>query len=172
MVDLIGTQVAQQLDLPLYKTTDMGIRLADHKLIALDHYVWLDINVGGVLARLKVYVVPVVQTYTILLSRRWLRRVSAVEDHTENMLTIYGSDGKARKIHPSKHQSIGKTLAASIHVPEVVLEEENDGGRRGIDGGGQIFDGGRRGINSSGQGITDEQVMDNEVNRALGIILD
>jgi len=122
MVDLIRIQVAQQLDLPLYKTTDMGIRLADDTLIVLDHYVWLDINVGGVLASLKVYVVPVVQTYTILLLRHWLRRVSAVEDHTENMLTIYGSDGKAWKIHPSKHQSMGKTLTASIHAPKVVLE--------------------------------------------------
>jgi len=56
MVDLIGMQVAQQLDLPLHGTTDMGIRLADDTLIALDYYVWLDINVGGVLARLKVYV--------------------------------------------------------------------------------------------------------------------
>ena len=48
MVDLIGTNVAQQLDLTLHKTADMGIRLADDTLIALDYYVWLDINVGGV----------------------------------------------------------------------------------------------------------------------------
>ena len=123
MVDLIGTNVAQQLDLTLHKTADMGIRLADDTLIALDYYVWLDINVGGVLAKLKVYVIPVVQTYTILLSRRWLRRVSAVEYHTENKLTICGSDGKLREIYPTGQQSVGMPIAASIHTPETIESE-------------------------------------------------
>ena len=124
MVDLIGTKVAQQLDLTLHRTADMGIRLADDTLIALDYYVWLDINVGGVLAKLKVYVVPVVQTYTILLSRRWLRRVSAVEYHTENKLTICGSDGKLQEIYPTGQQSVGMPIAASIHTPAKTLEGE------------------------------------------------
>jgi hypothetical protein len=157
MVDLIGTQIAQLLQLPMYRTTDMGIRLADDTLIALDHYVWLDINVGGVLTRLKVYVVPVVQTYTILLSRRWLRRVSAVENHTENMLTIYGSDGKAREIHPGKRKSMGKALVASIDRPEVASNRSNSGtSEYGITGGHVI----------------DSHIPDDEATTAMEIILD
>jgi hypothetical protein len=176
MVDLIGTQIAQLLDLPLHRTADMGIRLADDTLISLDHYVWLDINVGGILARLKVYVVPVIQTYTILLSRRWLRRVSAVEHHTENKLTIYGSDGKAREIHPSKRQVMGTTLAASIHIPEVVLNGRSDTGGHGITDGHGGVDGGGRGI-TAGHGISsghniDSQILDDEASTAMEIILD
>jgi len=80
-------------------------------------------SVTGVLAKLKVYVIPVVQTYTILLSRRWLRRVSAVEYHTENKLTICGSDGKLREIYPTGQQSVGMPIAASIHTPETIESE-------------------------------------------------
>jgi hypothetical protein len=49
MVDLIGSRIAQLLNRQLHRTTDMGIRLADDNWIPLDHYVWQDINVGGVL---------------------------------------------------------------------------------------------------------------------------
>ena len=87
--------------------------MADDTLIALDHFVWLDINVAGVLARLKVYVVPVIQTYTILLSRRWLRRMAAVKHHSENKLIICGSDGKTREIQARKGKSVGTVMTAT-----------------------------------------------------------
>jgi len=55
------------------------MRLADDRLVVLKNYVWLDVVVTGVLARVQAYEVAVSQTYQLLLSRRWLKRVRAVE---------------------------------------------------------------------------------------------
>jgi len=60
--------------------------------------VWIDIVVAGVLARIKAYEVGVSQTYQLLLSRRWLKRVKAVEYHDSRTLFIEGSDRVRRKV--------------------------------------------------------------------------
>ena len=53
---------------------------------------------AGVLARIKAYEVAVSQTYQLLLSRRWLKRVKAVEYHDAQMLFIEGSDRVRHKV--------------------------------------------------------------------------
>ena len=59
---------------------------------------WIDIVVAGILARIKAYEVTISQTYQLVLSRRWLRRVRAVEYHDTQMLFIERGDRVRRKV--------------------------------------------------------------------------
>ena len=98
MLDLISSQLIDKLGLEGFPVSGLGMRLADDRLVVLRNYVWLDIVVAGVLARIKTYEVAVSQTYHLLLSCRWLKRVRAVEYHDLPMLFIEGSDGVRRKV--------------------------------------------------------------------------
>jgi len=98
MLDLISTQLVDKLRLERFPVTGLGMRLADDRLVVLKNYVWLDIVVAGVLARIKAYEVAVSQSYQLLLSRRWLRKVKAVEYHESRTLFIEGSDRVRRKV--------------------------------------------------------------------------
>ena len=96
MIDLIAKDVVERLDLEKHPVHDLGMRLADDSLVPLESYVWLDVNVEGVVARVRAYVMPVTVTYKILLSRRWLKRMKGVEHHATNTLMIQGIDGVVR----------------------------------------------------------------------------
>ena len=96
MIDLIAKDVVEPLGLEKHKVHDLGMRLADDSLVPLESYVWLDVNVEGVVARVRPYVIPVTVTYKILLSRRWLKRMKGVEHHATNTLIIQGIDGVQR----------------------------------------------------------------------------
>ena len=72
MLELISKDLVRKLNLIRYLVQGLAIRLADDRLIPLRFYVWLDIVVAGVLARIKAFEVEVSHTYQLLLSRRWL----------------------------------------------------------------------------------------------------
>ena len=96
MIDLIAKDVVERLGLEKHNVHDLGMRLADDSLVPLESYVWLDVNVEGVVARVRAYVRPVTVTYKILLSRRWLKQMKGVEHHATNTLIIQGIDGVQR----------------------------------------------------------------------------
>lgn len=98
MLDLISSQLVDALRLQRFPVSGLGMRFADDRLVVLKNYVWLDVIVAGVLARIKAYEVAVSQTYQLLLSRRWLKRVRAVEYHDSRTLFIEGSDRVRRKV--------------------------------------------------------------------------
>ena len=98
MLDLISSQLVDTLRLQRFPVSGLEMRLADDRLVVLKNYVWLDVIVAGVLARIKAYEVAVSQTYQLLLSRRWLKRVRAVEYHDSRTLFIEGSDQVRRKV--------------------------------------------------------------------------
>ena len=98
MLDHISEDVANMLKLEKHVVRGLGMRLADDSLVRLNHYVWADIIVRGVVARVKAYVVPVSVTYKVLLSRRWLKRVRGIEYHETNVLYIEGMDGVQREV--------------------------------------------------------------------------
>ena len=98
MLDLISQETSENLGLEKHIVKGLGMRLADDSLVRLDHYVWADIIVAGIIARIKAYIVPVSVTYKVLLSRRWLKRVKGIEYHESNVLYIEGVDGVKRKV--------------------------------------------------------------------------
>jgi len=98
MLDLISSKLVDRLQLERFPVSGLGMRLADDRLVVLKNYVWLDVVVAGVLARVDAYEVAVSQTYQLLLSRRWLKRVRVVEYHDSRTLFIEGSDRVRRKV--------------------------------------------------------------------------
>jgi hypothetical protein len=70
--------VVERLGLEKHPAHDLGMRLADDSLVPLESYVWLDVNVEGVVARVQAYVMPVTVTNKILLSQRWLKRMKGL----------------------------------------------------------------------------------------------
>lgn len=130
MLDLISEDVANKLKLEKHVVRGLGMRLADDSLVCLNHYVWADIIVAGVVARVKVYVVPVSVTYKVLLSRRWLKRVRGIEYHETNVLYIEGMDGVQREVRgkPATKQEVEivKILPEADGAMEVETEEAED----------------------------------------------
>jgi len=98
MLDLVATVLVDKLNMERFAVSGLGMRLADDSPLVLRNYVLVDIVVAGVLARIKAYEVAVSQTYQLLLSRRWLKRVKAVEYHDARMLFIRGCDRVRRKV--------------------------------------------------------------------------
>jgi len=98
MLDLISSKLVDTLQLERFPVSGLGMRLAHDRLVVLKSYVWLDVVVASVLARVKAYEVAVSQTYQLLLSGRWLKRVRAVEYHDSRTLFIEGSDRVRRTV--------------------------------------------------------------------------
>lgn len=86
--------------------TDLGIRMADDTAVPLPSHVWLDISVTGILVRIKAFVMLIRLSYNILLSRRWLARLNALEDH-KNILYIPGIDDKRKIVQGTLAQAPG-----------------------------------------------------------------
>lgn len=130
MLDLISQEIVDQLKLEKHIVRGLGIRLPDDSLVRLDHYVWADVIVSGVVARIKAYVIPVSVTYKVLLSRRWLKRVRGIEYHEINVLYIEGKDGVRRKVKgkPAAKQEVEivRMGPADVGITEAESEEAED----------------------------------------------
>ena len=130
MLDLISGEIVDQLKLERHIVRGLGIRLADDSLVRLDHYVWADVIVSGVIARIKAYVIPFSVTYQVLLSRRWLKWVKGIEYHETNVLYIEGEDGVRRKVKgkPAAKQAVEivRIGPTDVGIMEAESEEAED----------------------------------------------
>ena len=124
MLDLISSQLVAKLKLKRFPVSGLGMRLADDRLVILKNYVWIDVIVAGILARIKAYEVAVSQTYQLLLSRRWLRRVRAVEYHDTQMLFIEGADRVRRKVPGIAIGQTGVKMERLEPPGEIDVEDE------------------------------------------------
>ena len=107
MVDLMSDRVVDKLGLTRYPCNNLGIRMADDTVAPLPWHVWLDINLASILICIKAFVMPIRLSYNILLSRRWLARVNALEDHKNNILYISGVDGVRKKVNGTPARASG-----------------------------------------------------------------
>jgi len=126
MLDLISQGVVQRLKLEKHEVKGLGMRLADDSLVRLEHYVWADVIVVGVVARIKAYVVPVSVTYKMLLSRRWLKRVKGIEHHETNVLYIEGIDKVRRRVKGKPASKEELEIVKMPHEKGGVQEVESD----------------------------------------------
>ena len=133
MLDLISQKVVRKLRLEKHLVKGLGMRLADDSLVRLDHYVWADVVVAGVIARIKAYVVPVSVTYKILLSRRWLKRVHGIEYHETNILQIEGMDRVRREVKGKPATKDEVELVRIQEPDEEVQEVENSEAEEAIE---------------------------------------
>jgi hypothetical protein len=70
-----------------------AIKMANDEIATIKEYVWLSVNVEGVLANVKAFVIGMGDIYDLLLSKKWMRKVRAVEDHGTGSFTLKGNDG-------------------------------------------------------------------------------
>lgn len=128
LIDLISAKLVAALKLPVFTGEGWSILLANDATVKVNKYVWVDVTVAKVTAKMKLYVLDIEQSYTILLSRRWLRRVKAVEDYFEHRLIIEGNDGVRRIVVGTAAE--GKVVDvfqdASEELEEEGAEEESD----------------------------------------------
>ena len=94
---------------------DMGeewqLQLANDIITKVSQYCWIPVNVGGVLA----YILGDRDLYDLLLSKRWMRRVSTVEDHGQNTFSTQAEDGIERTIYGQPTSSTRAEIVGGIH---------------------------------------------------------
>jgi hypothetical protein len=121
LVELISLRVMNQLPhIPIHTDGHVNIALADDRPSTLTRYAMLPVNVEGVVAKVKAYILPV-GAYDLLLGMRYQRRVGMTINLEEGQVTMKGDDHKVRAVP-------GKLAPNTIqhHLPILEVEEEQD----------------------------------------------
>ena len=75
MVELINPKLVTILDLEIFEMDEeWTLQLADDRLAKVKQYVWAPINVAGIVATVRAFILGLGDIYDILLSKRWMRR--------------------------------------------------------------------------------------------------
>ena len=121
LVELISLRMVNKLPhIPVEADGHVRISLADDQLTTLTRYVVIPVNVEGVEAMIKAYILPV-NAYDLLLGIRWERQVDLNVNHRSGTVTLTGSDDKRRTV-PSKLAP----LDVLRHLPIVEVDAEED----------------------------------------------
>ncbi|KAI9789411.1 MAG: hypothetical protein M1816_006071 [Peltula sp. TS41687] len=120
VVELISPTLVQRIPgLTVHEMTEnWSLRLADDKKVPITHYVTLEVIVAGIRTVLRAYVMGYSETFEFLLSKNWMTRVKAIEDHGKGTLTIHGKTGKQATIQAAKAES---------PLAELIAEDEYEG---------------------------------------------
>ena len=123
VVELISRKVVQDLDLQVYHMNEKWtLQLADDGHATVQEYVWVTVNVSGVRALVKAFILGDGQVYDLLLSKRWMYRVRAVEDHGAGTLTISGTDGLKRVVDGQEADSLAVELVDALEVEDLGMD--------------------------------------------------
>lgn len=98
------------------------LQLADDGHVIVQDYVWVTVNVSGVRALVKAFILGDGQVYDLLLSKRWMYRVRAVEDHRAGTLTISGTDGLKRVVNGQEAESLAVELIDTLEVENLGMD--------------------------------------------------
>lgn len=123
VLELISPSLVKDLKIQMYHMDKRwSLKLANDLVVPITHYVLLEVIVAGIKTILRAYVMGYSETYQLLLSKNWMRRVRAVEDHGKNTLVIEGRSGTKA--------NVTVTQATPFHseVMEVEEEEKEDKG--------------------------------------------
>ena len=93
---------------------DIIIRTATNEIRAIRYCTNFDIAIAGVTAHIRVYVIDIPQSYSLLLGQRWLYQVRDIGDYEMGSYTIYDADGCPHKVTARNDMRVDK-------LPEIVL---------------------------------------------------
>ncbi len=123
VVELISQKVVQDLDLPVNQMDEKWtFQLADDGHATVQKYIWVTVNVSGVRALVKAFILGDGQVFDLLLSKRWMYRVRAVEDHGAGTLTISGTDGCKRVVDGQEASSLAVELVDTTEVEDLGMD--------------------------------------------------
>lgn len=99
VVELISPDLIRSLGLKaLPMEHKWSLKLANDVLVPIKHYVVLGVVVSGIRARICAYVMGINETYDLLLSKNWMKRVQAVEHHGNDSMVIQGKNGHQAQV--------------------------------------------------------------------------
>lgn len=84
---------------------------------------WFDIDIAGVIANVRAYVMDIPQSYSLLLGRRWLHQVRAVGNYDKHTYTIYDADGRPHLVDSGSTRPVENT-------PDVLLNLHKEKGTK------------------------------------------
>lgn len=123
VVELISRKVVHDLDLQVYRMDEKWtLQLADDGHATVQEYVWVTVNVSEIQALVKAFILGDGQVYNLLLSKRWMYRVCAVEDHRAGTLTISGTDGLRRVVDSQEADSLAVKLVDTFEVEDLRMD--------------------------------------------------
>ena len=118
LVELISERMASQISACTYVDNGKEISLADNHTTVLKRYMHLPVNVSGVRAFVKSYIINA-NTYDLLLGVRWMRRVRHAVDYGEGQVTIQGSNGI-----PVTLETAMAPIECLDELPVICIDEE------------------------------------------------
>ena len=98
------------------------LQLADNGHATVQKYVWITVNVFGVRTLVKAFILGDGQVYDLLLSKRWMYRVRAVEYHGAGTLIISGTDSLKRVVNNQKADSLIVELVDTPKVEDLGMD--------------------------------------------------
>ena len=94
VAELIGPKAVKRLKLKVYQLEDdWYVKVADSRKVQIYEYVQIEVVVAGIRTYLRAFIMGLDDTYDLLLSRQWMARVGAIEDHQAGTLKIRGKSG-------------------------------------------------------------------------------
>ena len=114
VVNLMPEVIARKLNLKLFENNDIMIRTATNEIRAIRYCTNFDITIAGVTAYIRMYIIDISQSYSLLLGRRWLYQVRAIGDYERGSYTIYDADGCSHKVTATTDMRVAK-------LPEILL---------------------------------------------------
>lgn len=127
VVELINPALVEKLGLEVYSMEETWtLQLANDGLATVKQYVWIPVNVAGVEAYVRAFILGLGSIYDLLLSKRWMKRVKAIEDHGESTLIIKGTDSVSRVAYgkPADPLEIELLQDTSVDAWETGLAED------------------------------------------------
>ncbi|KAL8825271.1 MAG: hypothetical protein Q9170_007862, partial [Blastenia crenularia] len=120
LVELIGKKKLNKIDPrpKIYGDGYIRVSLANDTLDTLTKYVKIPVNVQGVQATIKAWVVDV-DVYDILLGLAWMRRVHCNPHYGLGKVTISGDDQKERNVPAA-------LAPMEINLPTVEFDEDDE----------------------------------------------
>ena len=120
IVEIISSRMLKKMSPPphIHHDGHLKVSLATDVVHTLTNYVLLPINVAGVQAVVKAWIVDN-QVYDLLLGISWMRRVAFHPNYGTGRVTITGNDGLVREMSAEI-----SPLTASL--PTVEIEDEDD----------------------------------------------
>lgn len=120
MVELISRSLVKKMSpRPLiFRDGHLRVSLPNDDLTTLTEYVKIRVNVEGVEAMVKAWLVNV-EVYDLLLGIPWMRRVRLSQSYADGKVTVRGRNHLPTEV-PTK------LLPIQINLPEVELEPDED----------------------------------------------
>lgn len=119
VVELISKKLVNRLSLETYlMEEEWTLQLADDGYVQVQEYAWVPVNAAGVKAVVKAFILGDGLVYGLLLSKRWMHRVRAIEDHGAATLTIEGTDAIKRVLTGVMAESTSAELVGGPTVDE------------------------------------------------------